>query len=294
MGDMRIRAHGVLAAAFLALPLLAQPTPPTPRIDIIGASVSAGYVDPRANGDLERNDTVPLLRVLRHIWPGEAATVASRANAALFRDAPTLGERQVRLTERSHPDLVVAVDFLFWFGYGSAGRGERGREARLRLQTEGLELLERLQCPVILGDYPDMSGADARILHPAMVPDRETLDELNRRLRAWAEARPNVHVFPLARWVQQVKEEGYPIPLKEGPLQSPPLFLLQSDKLHATRLGMALLGYQVQAFAKSAFPEDHPLVKNPVSLDAIIEAIGAAPDLEELRKAPAGAGGRRG
>jgi hypothetical protein len=290
MGDQRNRVRAALAVAALGLPVLAQPTPPSPRIEILGASVSAGYVDLRLGSNGESNDTVPLLRVLRHIWPRDAATMGTRANIAMFRDPLGFGERQLRQALRSPPDLVVAVDFMFWFGYGSVPRGDRGREARLQLQESGLELLDGLQCPIILGDYPDMTGADARILHPRMIPDQESLKELNRRLRAWAAERPGVQVFPLAQWVEQLVNEGYPLPLEKGPLQTPPLFLLQSDKLHATRLGMALLGYQVQAFVRRALPDDHSLVRDTVSLDSIITAIGAEGALEGLKKAPVPAG----
>ncbi len=248
--------------------------------------MSAGYKDLRLGKDGEPNDTVPLLRALRHIWPSQTAMVVTRAHMAMFSDPQGLGERQVRQALRGQPDLVVAVDFLFWFGYGSVGRGDRGRESRLQLQAKGLELLDSLNCPIILGDYPDMSGADARILHPRMIPDEETLDELNRRLRDWAEERPRVRLFPLARWVKQLVEEGYPIPMEKGPAQTPPLYLLQSDRLHATRLGMAVLGFQVQDFARRALPEGHPLVGEPVSIDNLIEAIGAQGDLERLKRTP--------
>ena len=158
------------------------------------------------------------------------------------------------------------------------------------LQAAGLELLDRLQCPIILGDYPDVTGADARILHPRMIPDEESLAELNRRLHAWAEERARVHIFPLAAWVKQLVNEGYALPLEKGPLQTPPRYLLQSDKLHATRLGMALLGYQVQALASRALPDGHSLVRDTVSLDSIITAIGAEGALEGLKKAPSPAG----
>lgn len=285
MGDQRNRVCAALAVAALGLPVLAQPTSATPRIEILGASVSAGYVDLRVGANGESNDTVPLLRVLRHIWPRDAVTMGTRSNIAMFRDPLGFGDRQLRQALRSPPDLVVAVDFMFWFGYGSVARGDRGREARLQLQAAGLQLLDRLQCPIILGDYPDMAGADARILHPRMIPDEESLAELNRRLHAWAEERARVHIFPLAAWVKQLVNEGYPLPLEKGPLQAPPLYLLQSDKLHATRLGMALLGYQVQGFIRRALPDGHSLVRDSVSLDSIIVAIGAEGELEGLKKA---------
>ena len=187
MGGQRIRiCAALLAVTGSGLSLPGQPTAPKPKIDIMGASVSAGYVDQRLPESGERNETVPLVRVLRHIWPRDVATVGSRADVAMFMNPEERGERQVLRTLGSQPDLVVAVDFLFWFGYGFAPGARGGHDERLELQARGLELLDRLLCPIILGDYPDMSGADARILSPRMIPEPETLAELNRRLRAWA------------------------------------------------------------------------------------------------------------
>lgn len=276
-----------LGALLLALgtPLCAQP-PRTPRIDVLGASVSAGYVDLRMPESGIPNDTVPLFRVLRHVWPAETATVTNRADIAMFANPERFGGRQIIQSRRNQPDLVLAVDFMFWFGYGNVRPGDEGRKQRLELQRKALELLDRIECPIILGDYPDMNGASARMLHPRMIPDEETLIELNARLRAWAAERPRVHLFPLAQWVKHLKEDGVTLPLEEGPVQSPPLYLLQADRLHATRLGVTLLAYQLQKIAKETLPQGHQLNGEPVTLDHLIEAVGAGPDLEGIRKAP--------
>lgn len=283
-----IRHLGVLLlAAGLSVPLAAQTPRNNPRIDVLGASVSAGYVDLRIPDTGIPNDTVPLFRVLRHVWPAETATVTNRADIAMFANPERFGGGQVIKTQRNQPDLVVAVDFMFWFGYGNASRGETGRAERLALQSKAFEILDDLRCPIILGDYPDMDGASARMLSPRMIPDESTLAELNARLRAWADERPTVHLFPLARWVRRMKEEGVTLPLQAGPVQSPPLYLLQGDKLHATRLGVTLLAYEVQEMAKELMPTGHQLNGDPVSLDHLIEAAGAQPDLEGIKKAPA-------
>ena len=51
--------------------------------------------------------------------------------------------------------LIVAIDFLFWFGYG-AGKDAEGRMASLE---QGLDLLEGLMGPILLGDLPDVRHA---------------------------------------------------------------------------------------------------------------------------------------
>ncbi|MGE0145726.1 MAG: hypothetical protein AB7T19_20760, partial [Planctomycetota bacterium] len=40
-----------------------------PVVLVLGASVSAGFVDPRAREDGERNSTVRLATALRQLWP---------------------------------------------------------------------------------------------------------------------------------------------------------------------------------------------------------------------------------
>ena len=100
---MRVRLTTCrLAALFFAvLPLLraqadagtAAPAPLT--VEIIGASVSAGFVDGPLTGGSPDNRTVPLLKIAR-AWLAESeAKVESRADMLMFQDAEKSGANQV-------------------------------------------------------------------------------------------------------------------------------------------------------------------------------------------------------
>jgi hypothetical protein len=50
--------------------------------------------------------------------------------------------------------------------------------------------------------------------------------------------------------------------------------LLQEDRLHPTRLGMALLGYSLQDPLRELFPADHALSKQKWTFAQFVEAAG--------------------
>ncbi|MEO6597535.1 MAG: hypothetical protein ABIP94_22555, partial [Planctomycetota bacterium] len=77
-------------------------------------------------------------------------------------------------------------------------------------------------------------------------------------------------------------------------LQTGPGALLQGDRLHATRLGMAFLGLSLQEQLRALFPEGHALHAQTWTFLQFVEACGAEGDLEVVRaaaaKVPVGAG----
>src|SRR5690606_34245487 len=111
-----------------------------------------------------------------------------------------------------------------YVGFEKAADGVRVEvpKERLALQAKGLALLERLSCPLIVGDYPDMTGADRRMLHEMQIPDRDTLAKLNENLRQWAQKRGKVHVFPLSEFVAGAKQRGLPVSLGGREVLLPP------------------------------------------------------------------------
>jgi hypothetical protein len=275
----------VLTSLFALLqPLRAQServqTPDQPlQVAIVGASVSAGCVDPLSGGSAD-NSTVPLLRILKPWLAEREARVQSRADMLMFQDAETKGRLQIERTLKSPPDLVFAVDFLFWFGYGRL-RADDEAAARLRRFEAGLGLLAQLQCPVVVGDLPDVTGASARMISPAMIPAPAVLARLNERLRAWAAERRQVVVFPVAELVLRMKRDGVALPLAAGELATPPGGLMQGDRLHANRLGMAWLGFRLQDALRPVDALDLPAW----SLEQFVAAAGAEADLADLAAA---------
>ncbi|MEZ6038501.1 MAG: hypothetical protein R3F29_13540 [Planctomycetota bacterium] len=254
------------------------------RIHIIGASVSGGFEDGPLFGAEQQGESVTLQQLLKK-WCGEHCKVTTHSPVEmmmLFRDPLGVGEKEVTMAARRKPDVVLAIDFLFWFSYGYV-RGDEA-EARAALLQQGLGLLQRLDVPVVIGDLPDMKDAATRMLNPRQVPSKEMLAQLNAAVAKWDREHDSVTSMPLAAFVSEMREKGVVLPLADGPLQLAPLALQQADRLHATRLGMAMLGFRMQDTLRSLFPEGHALHDQQWTFEQWVEAAGADGELEVLRE----------
>jgi hypothetical protein len=130
---------------------------------------------------------------------GKHGPVLDGSSLMTFVDPSGSSKTALAALEKRDPTLVVALDYLFWFGYGTRWGGEKERLAALEL---GLASLEGLHCPVLLGDFPDMRSAlqaKVHVLPPKAVPDPETLAKLNERLAAWAKEHANVVLVPVSK-----------------------------------------------------------------------------------------------
>ncbi len=277
----RAESLAVCASLTLSLVLSGQAEAPQPAanspaarvVSLLGASVTAGY-------SVERPGTARLQKVLEGIWDLAAVSVRDRSDMATFIDPVAKQAPRLRRVLRDDPDLVLAIDFMFWFGYGRV-QGDEGR-ARLQKQEEGFALLDLLDCPILVGDYPDMRGADSRVLRAYTIPAPEILEQLNERLYAWIAARDHVHLFPLAAWVKRAVHEGEVVRYREQNLKIPPLGLLQRDRLHANRLGMALMGYRIAEQLGEILSSDSGLQPGAVSLQTMVERSRADLEISEL------------
>jgi hypothetical protein len=192
------------------------------RIGVIGASLSAGF-----------GDGVALHRML------DAALLAPHAivdasSSGLFLDTMTIAEIEIGVMRLRGVRVVVAVDFLFWFAYGD--KPEAARDADLE---RGLQMLDQLEVPMLVGDLPDVHGASPKMISPRQIPDRARLDAFNARIAAWAKARPRVHLLPMAAWTDALKD-GVPASIENVTI-GPGDPLLQWDGLHPTARGQAVL-----------------------------------------------------
>lgn len=272
-----------------AAPAVAQEAAPAanpPRVHVIGASVSGGFCDGPLTGATEIGESVTLQHVLK-AWCGDHARATTHNTVdmtKMFLDPLAIGEAQIALAKKRQPEVVVAIDFLFWFGYGPMPRGDEDRMRKDRVRT-GLRLLASLERPVLVGDFPDMRGALPRVMRPSWVPSPKTLADLNAQLAAFTAEQPNLHVVPLAELVATLREKGVVLPLAGGPLRTPPGALLQGDKLHANRLGMAFLGLQLQAPLRARFGMEHPLHAQQWTIEQFIAACGAEADVEQIQAA---------
>jgi hypothetical protein len=201
-----------------------QESPLLDRVAVIGASASRGFGSPLGLAD-----------ALEVAIVGGRATVLDASDSRLFTDPERRGAALVERALGARPTLVVAVDYLFWFGYGFAS-GEEDRDRRLE---RGLRLLERFDCELVLGLLPDMSPAVGRALMARQVPSASHLAALNRRIGDWAAARSKVHLLALDRLMIDLHERRA---IEIGDRRVPAgQALLQRDQLHPTPQGLAVL-----------------------------------------------------
>lgn len=151
-----------------------------------------------------------------------------------------LDEREVIVREAlaKKPDLVVAVDFLFWYAYGMTPNDE----VRMRRFESGLEMLGRFNCPMVVGDIPDVQAAEKVVpMIRLVLPSPDFLRRANRRLWEWVNARDRLLptlVLPLAN-AMTAQMAG--APLRIGDREHPTIGLLQKDQLHPTLEGHRVL-----------------------------------------------------
>ncbi len=256
----------------------ASPAPVLERVVVVGASGSAGF-------GIEKN----LADALDATISAAHEPVRCIANTLFFVDVLGQGPMQIERAREAKPTLLVAVDFLFWFGYGFSNAEEKplaSEEERLALLEQGLALLEGFSCPVVVGDFPDCSRSIGKMLFESQVPEPATLAALNARLAGWAESRRNVVILPLARSVERLFAAGNAGTATDGsaaleiagwayPAGAAEL-LFQPDQLHPTLEGLALIAHLV---ARELVLRD--LVE---AEDVLLEREGV---LEGLREVPA-------
>ena len=199
------------------------------RVAVIGASMSAGFAL-----DVEAGRPLDLAGVLQCALTARHDPVASAADIFFFMRPADTGALLAEKAAEANPTLVVALDFLFWFGYGVVA-AEEDRPARLE---EGLRLLDRFSCPVIAGDLPDMSEAIGIMLSAAQVPAEETRARMNLRIREWAAGRGAV-VLPLSDLVAKLRAGGEVRAGARVYSGAASRALLQRDRLHPTVEGLA-------------------------------------------------------
>jgi hypothetical protein len=214
-----------------------EPPPVLERVFVAGASVSDGF---GLSKDLKTKMT--LAHVFDAACAAEDAHFVPLGDARFFLDPRSAGKRMIDTVIEGKATCFVGLDFLFWYAYGI-----KSEKLRVEYIDDALKELERLECPILLGDLPDMSIAlkgsffGRPMITPEMIPTEETLVEVNQHLNDWAEARANVHVAPLASLLRQI-QSGEKILLRDVLYEPESLSeLLQADLLHLTAEGSMAL-----------------------------------------------------
>jgi len=268
------------------------------RIVVIGASASDGFgvfirptESPAATEQKPQSESadtaksrrappvsVSLAAILRQAGArsAPAATDAPTPNAAphlptirhftsgfFFANPGPVARSEVDRALDAQPTLVLALDYLFWFAYGTvSAEGEPMRDGAQRLENleRGLQQLQRIidaGAPIVLGDIPDMRESIGRMLSKAQVPDVETIAKANERIRNWIHERPSTRLLPLSE-VQAGLRERRPVQLGGREWTSTDeVPLLQNDQLHPTFVGTVAIASALIDNAR-AFDSDAP------------------------------------
>jgi hypothetical protein len=248
------------ACVLLLVPLAGALAPSAPgtsepmleRVAVLGASASDGFgLRQEAGRKLRLTD------VFEAALP-TSSELTHAATGMFFMNPERNGQRMADRALAAKPTLVIAVDFLFWHGYGALGSQAR----RLALLETGLAHLDRFDCPIVVGDFPDCHAAlegvgplGGPIIAPSQVPARATLDALNARLQAWLEANPRATLVPLSTFVAKV-HAGEPFEVAGQRFEGDELGdLLQRDLLHPTVDGTIALAHLALERLVAARPE---------------------------------------
>jgi hypothetical protein len=221
--------HGPLPAADTRP--ASRPAPPIlQKIFVVGASASAGF-------QFDRSAPKPLRGFVDAMLQFDHVPVQGGSTELFFLTPDRSGAALIDDAESKKATLVIAVDFLFWFGYGLF----RNEDDRLVSLNRGLELLEMLDCPVVTSELPDMSAAIGIMLQKAQVPQKETFAKLNGRIRQWASTRKNVILVDLPSLLDRLRN-GEELEIRGNRYEKGSTSkLLQADHLHPTGEGAAIL-----------------------------------------------------
>jgi hypothetical protein len=186
----------------------------------VGASVSAGF------------GGVPVAEAVAAAAPGAAVTGA--ASVLMFQDAVGSGAEQIDVVLAERPELVLAIDFLFWHVYN--GRGRDDRLARLERGLADLDRARAAGAAIVIGDVPRIVTASELLIAKEAIPPIDELAAANARLVAWASTRPDVLVVPFAAWAEPLAA-GAEVELAPGE-RRPARELMSFDGLHPNALGV--------------------------------------------------------
>ena len=236
----------------IALPAFArEETKTLSRIAVIGASMSDGFgvrVSTTLPDGKKISEGVNLAELVKVACKDPSVVVVSYTSSMYFmnpaRTAKSSATRACGDNAQEMPTCVLAVDWLFWNGYGVSNvRGEKlsGDTERMELLDNALACLEPMcaaNIPIVLGDFPDMHSAiGGGMISAPMVPSVECLAALNARVAQWALTKKNVCVVSLSKLTQDLlQKKSIHAAGREWDAQTlgP---LLQKDRLHPTFAG---------------------------------------------------------
>ncbi len=303
--------HSIICLALLAttgLPSLnatgqvPSPDPAPVSVVTIGASLAAGTSSfiASVNDDSEAFDDIhqyhDVLAALEPTWK-----IETFADMMFFSKPIERGEEFVVKALAQPSQVILALDYLFWFGYGDHydDSGEKDATRLAFLTKEGFPRLERLWSGlpeeatkplVLIGTMPDVR--DSTVIGASQKPSDEELLGLNAAIVAWANQHPNVLIVPFAERLAKVRQEnGAQVGTQTYTEKDLPKLML-SDRLHPSTQGSALIAALCLETLHGAKDGAKFVQADPKLLDprAIANQLIAARKAAAAKPVPAGAG----
>ena len=296
---LSIHARAIDDVATQSVSAATPPTiPPAPivaghlydRIAVVGASASDGFgvsiradappadstapVDPNGKPTVAKKPMPVLLNlsdVLRYATKTTTDGTTSQrvimhhySSGFFFTNPGPIGQGEIYRALKIKPTLVLGLDFLFWYVYGTVtaeGKPMATGADRLSNLELGLEQLDRIVnagIPLVIADIADMHDAIGKMLSENQVPDVQTIGNANTRIMEWVKARPLVKIMPLSQILETLKKGGS-IDLA-GKSWNPAELgaLLQDDQLHPTFAGTVVIAAGLIDLAQSNDPSTPP------------------------------------
>ena len=209
-------------------PHASGPALPLERIEIVGASMSAGF------GGMPFGDA--FTAAAKH------SRVDAVANVMLFRDPLGDTRRQIDRALAFHATTIVGLDVLFWDVYG---------HGQLDAALAELERVRQSGAWIVIGDVPLITTASEMMLPKDAIPSEPALAAANDQIRAWA-TRDRVVLVPLTEWTAPLRSGGT-VELAPGERVAAST-LMAIDGLHANALGTWYLLDRLDHFLEQKLP----------------------------------------
>ena len=144
------------------------------RVFVVGWSLAGGF-----GTQAELGFDAPLALVLDQMIKPKHEPVAARIGGAFYRSPVESAKLQLTDAYRANPTMLVAIDFPFWFVYGSA-KNENERLTRLETCLEWLDRFPKI--PIVVGTCPSLESGGGFI--QSIFLDVEKEDRKSTRLNS--------------------------------------------------------------------------------------------------------------
>ena len=222
---------------------------------VIGASLADGFNRDDMFGPGSQNLSFDLFLDKRILT--EHDPIVNKGQVMFFSDPRKSAKTQLDFVLNYRPSVVFAPDYLFWLFYGVLD----GKEStRLKMLEEGLQLLSKIEVPLVIGNIPDARKAAGRILSAEQMPKVETIATANELIAKWVSSRKATGLLDLSILMAAL-QGGQELEV-HGELIAPERTstFLQADQLHPTKEGTKIIALLALESLQKVAPFDNKQV----------------------------------